>query len=241
MYHSITIGDKNTWDDWHLIPSSRPLVSPPNVRTNLVDVPGTDGSLDITDALIGRATYTDRTGSWDFFVDNGYGKWSDRYSEIMAYLHGKKLTAVLEDDPLFYYEGRFFVNEWRSDPYYSRITINYEVGPYKLYSVTDGDMWLWDPFNFNTDYIRSYRNMIIKRTEDLVVNVTGDVMDIVPLISTPTNDVILEFKNFKINLIRGSHIYDDVILTEGENTLIFRYNGSESSTKVSLKMTGGKF
>lgn len=22
MYHSITIGDKNTWDDWKMIPSS---------------------------------------------------------------------------------------------------------------------------------------------------------------------------------------------------------------------------
>lgn len=241
MYHSITIGDKNTWDDWHLIPSSRPLVAPPNVRTSLVDVPGTDGSLDITDVLIGRPTYTDRTGSWDFYVDNGYGKWSDRYSEIMAYLHGKRLTAVLEDDPMFYYEGRFFVNEWRSDPYYSRITINYEVGPYKLYSVTDGDMWLWDPFNFNTDYIRSYRNMTILRNSDLVVNITGDVMDIIPLISTPTNDVVLEFNNYKINLARGSHIYEDVVLTEGENTLVFRYNGTAASTKVSLKMTGGKF
>ena len=28
MYHSITIGDKNTWDDWHLIPATRPLFHP---------------------------------------------------------------------------------------------------------------------------------------------------------------------------------------------------------------------
>ena len=29
MYHSITIGDKNTWDDWKIIPVSRPVVAPP--------------------------------------------------------------------------------------------------------------------------------------------------------------------------------------------------------------------
>ena len=29
MYHSITIGDKNTWDDWHMIPVTPPVIAPP--------------------------------------------------------------------------------------------------------------------------------------------------------------------------------------------------------------------
>lgn len=33
MYHSITIGDKNTWDDWKMIPVSRPVVAPPITAT----------------------------------------------------------------------------------------------------------------------------------------------------------------------------------------------------------------
>ncbi len=43
MYHSITIGNKNTWDDWHLIPATRPLFNPPTVKTNMVNIPGGDG------------------------------------------------------------------------------------------------------------------------------------------------------------------------------------------------------
>lgn len=241
MYHSITIGGKNTWRDWHLIPSSRPLFNPPKIRTNYVDVPGSDGSIDLSDIMIGRPTYENRSGTWDFYVDNGYGTWSDRYSEIMAHLNGEKMTAVLEDDPMFYYEGRFSVNEWRSDPYYSRISINYIVGPYKLASVMDGDDWLWDPFNFNTDPIRSYRNMTVKKSSPLVVRITGDVMDIYPLITTATNDMQLDFNNKKYYLKRGSYTYDGVVLTEGENVLTFTYTGSASSSKVSLKMTGGRF
>ncbi len=241
MYHSITLGDKNTWTDWHLIPSSRPLVNPPNVRSSFVEIPGSDGALDLSDSLIGRPTYADRTGTWDFYVDNGYGEWSDRYSTIMAYLHGQKMKAVLEDDPLFYYEGRFSVNQWRSDPYYSRMSINYEVGPYKLYSATEGEMWLWDPFNFETDIIRSYRNMTIKKGVPLTVNIEGDVMDIIPVITTYVSGVVLEFNGYTINLKKGTSTYDNVIITEGENTLVFSYDGSAASTKVSLKMTGGKF
>jgi len=241
MYHSITIGDKNTWTDWHLIPSSRPLVNPPNVRASMVEIPGSDGVLDLSDSLIGRPTYANRSGSWDFYVDNGYGTWSDRYSSIMAYLHGERMTAVLEDDPLFYYEGRFSVNQWRSDPYYSRITIDYNVGPYKMYSATEGDLWLWDPFNFDTDVIRSYRNMTVKKGQPLVVNIEGDVMEIVPLITVQVSGMTVSFKNVDIMLSKGTHTYDDIVIREGDNELIFTYSGSKSSAKVSLKMTGGKF
>lgn len=241
MYHSITIGDKNTWNDWHLIPSSRPVVNPPNVRASMVEVPGSDGVLDLSDALIGRPTYANRSGSWDFYVDNGYGAWSERYSEIMAYLHGEHLTAVLEDDPLFYYDGRFSVNQWRSDPNYSRIVIDYNVGPYKLYSATDGDLWLWDPFDFTKDVIRSYRNMTVKKGTPLVVTVEGDVMDIIPVITVSVSSMTLEFEGGIMQLKKGSHTYEPVVIKEGQNVLTFRYEGSGSSAKVTLKMTGGKF
>ena len=241
MYHSITIGNKNTWNDWHLIPSSRPLVNPPNVRASMVDIPGSDGSLDLSEVLIGRPTYADRTGTWDFYVDNGYGKWADRYSEIMGYLHGQKMTAVLEDDPLFFYDGRFTVNQWRSDPYYSRISINYEVGPYKLYSATEGDMWLWDPFNFETDVIRSYRGMTVFKSSPLTLNITGDVMDIVPVITTQASGVTLTMNGETTYLKKGTFTYPNIVITQGENQLQFAYTGSGNSTKVSMKLTGGKF
>ena len=48
MYHSITFGTvsngqitgKNTWTDWHLIPSSRPVVSQAAPQTSMMEVPG---------------------------------------------------------------------------------------------------------------------------------------------------------------------------------------------------------
>lgn len=129
MYHSITIGDKNTWDDWHLIPATRPLFNPPTVKENMVNIPGGDGVLDLTASLAGRPTYNNRTGSWTFYVQNGFKDWSTLYSEIMVYLHGQTFKAILEDDPAYFYEGRFSVNQWKSDKDYSQIVINYNVGP----------------------------------------------------------------------------------------------------------------
>lgn len=147
LYHSISIGDinqpnqmKNTWDDWHLVPSSRPLINPPSPRMSFAELVGADGSMDFTTTLTGVPTYGNRSGSWEFIVINKdqlpsvrpiLTDWSYRFSEIMAYVHGKAYHIVLDDDPDYYYEGRLAVTSWASEPGNSIITIAYNVDPYK--------------------------------------------------------------------------------------------------------------
>lgn len=58
--------------------------------------------------------------------------WADRLSNIMNSIQGKKIKAVLDDDPEYYYNGRFYVSDWDSSgDTYSTITISYIVDPYK--------------------------------------------------------------------------------------------------------------
>lgn len=162
MYHSITFGDKNTWDDWHLVPASRPTFSMPPLQERYVDIPGLNGPVDLTEAITGYPVYGNRTGSFEFIVMNDWydsdgtltrGKWQERYSEIANYLHGRSMKAWLEDDPEYYYEGRFKLAEWRSEKDYSRISIEYNVGPYKWAEEATDEPWLWDPFSFETGVI----------------------------------------------------------------------------------------
>lgn len=131
MYHSITFGDKNTWKDWHLIPSSRPVINPPNKKKKIIDIPGADGSLDLSDVVSGGPVYENRNGQIEFIVENDFRKWNELYSEIMNYLHGKKMNMILEDDPDYYYQGVFYVINWESGSHFSTITIEYDVKPYK--------------------------------------------------------------------------------------------------------------
>lgn len=132
MYHSIIFGNKNTWTDWHLVPASRPVFKPPSQKKMLLDIPAGNGSIDLSDSLTHYPVFNNSEGSFEFIVMNDYLPWNETYSAIMDYLHGQKLRAVLEDDPEYYREGRFTVNEWKSDKDYSRITINYSVSPYKI-------------------------------------------------------------------------------------------------------------
>lgn len=148
MYHSITFGDgtlvdghfvgKNTWTDWHLIPSSRPTMAQPGITTNFLEVPGRkDGPIDACDFLTGSVIYGQRSGSFDFIVDNDHEYWETIRSKITSYLHGKRMKMCLEDDPDYYYEGRFTVGDWRSESWNSKVTINYNVKPYKYSIVND--------------------------------------------------------------------------------------------------------
>lgn len=166
MYHSITFGEKNTWEDWRLVPASRPVFNPPAQKTKLLEIPGGDGVIDLSQALTGYPVYQNRTGSVEFIVMNGFKPWHMAYSDIMDYLHGQTLRAVLEDDPEYFYEGRFTVNAWKSEKDWSRIVINYDVGPYKWSVLSSIDDWLWDPFNFQNGIIRTtlFKNISVAST-----------------------------------------------------------------------------
>lgn len=131
MYHSITFGDKNTWDNWHLVPTSRPVFNPPKQKIKTLEILGGNGIIDLSESLTGYPLYENREGSFEFVVMNGYKPWQEAYSDISDYIHGRKMRAVLEDDPYYYYEGRFSINAWKSDKNNSFITIDYNVAPYK--------------------------------------------------------------------------------------------------------------
>ena len=123
----------NTYDDWKIVPASRPLVNPPMFRENYVDLPGLYGSLDYSRAHMGLPIYGNRTGQWEFIVLNDFRPWEEAYSTIQHTIHGKRCFVVLEDDPDYYYVGNLKLNDWRSDPGWSRIVIEYNLLPFKYH------------------------------------------------------------------------------------------------------------
>ena len=139
--HSIIFNDgrteRNTWVHWYLIPSSPPVIAQPTPTFKYVDIPGMDGSIDLTDYLVGRPTYSDRSGSFSFYADNDRGKWANRKAEIANFLDGRQMKMILTDDRDYYYIGRFFFKEWQPGNPNSTVSIDYRVKPYK-YRASDG-------------------------------------------------------------------------------------------------------
>ena len=170
--HSILFGDGtlqngkfkgyDTYDDWHLIPASRPTIGMPGVETKFVAIPGRDGSIDLSDFLTGnRPAFGDRSGTFEFYVENDYDPdsrpeefWMTIYPKIVNQIHGKKIKMVFpEDDPDYYWEGRVTVDKYEpGDGTHSNVSISYAFGPYKrkIRKISEG--MVWDNFNFEKDY-----------------------------------------------------------------------------------------
>ena len=128
---SIREVNANTWDDWHLIPSSRPTIAHPAIETNYQDVLGKDGIQDVTEYVPGEVVWGDRTGTLEFLVANDYEDWKKIREKIIYNIHGKSLKMKLEEQPEYYYEGFFQFNDWRSEAQFSKVAIDYTLQPYK--------------------------------------------------------------------------------------------------------------
>ena len=236
MYHSIMFGDKNTWTDWHLIPSSRPVITPPAPKLTYIEVPGAHGSLDYSEVLCNEILYSNRSGSIEFIVDNDHEPWFVIYSNILNYLQGKQMRMVLEDDPSYYYIGRFAVNDWKSDQTNSIITIDYNVDPYKYCIFDTGEDWKWNPFNFLTDKIQNLKNKQISGSGTLYLY--GDYKKVAPtiVVSGLSGSSISLSTNGKTYVLKsGNNYFPEMIMSNGKNTLSFT-----GTATVTVKYRGAR-
>ena len=136
LYHSVTFkktsSQRNTWDNWKLISAERPVFPPPPLKSKYVDLPGTDGQLDLTDLLGDGPKFGNVTGSFSFILLPDNGQWDTVYSDMLAYLHGQKVQIILEDRPGFYREGRTTINSFNSGPNYSTVAVEYVVSSFDI-------------------------------------------------------------------------------------------------------------
>ena len=254
MYHSITFGEKNTWDDWKLVPTSRPVFNPPSLKRRTVDIPGADSFLDVSEALTGYPVYENREGSFEFTVLNGYKEWYEAFSDICDYLHGQKMKAILEDDKNYYYEGRFTVNEWQSNKGNSSIVINYSVNPYKWSVHNTLWEWEWDPFNFRTGVI--YSMFYSKKTvsqQGLTLIYDSNLIGRAPvcpkfLITSSNNQgMSIKFQNNDLKINKevsvnkdGTYQFPEIVFYGSQVKLEFSCHSSGTGT-VSIDFRQGRF
>lgn len=237
-FYSVTFGTKNTWDEWALMPVKEGRIEfvTPDVKQSYIDIPGSDGELDLSDVLTGYPTYENRKGTLKFrFFDNGVPSRA-RFTQLKNYLHGKTMKAVIEDDPSHYYEGRFMVGEltFSKRGNWGEVEISYNVQPYKVELTSTGEDWLWNPFNFETGIIRDYQNIYVPGLLD--VPVIGSAKPTVPKITVASeNGMTLTFENSIYILSEGVNVIPTVVLHDQEYTLRFVGSGT-----VTIDMTVGE-
>lgn len=186
--HNI-VKHRHSFYDWFLIPEERYSVEPPETKESFVDIPGANGALDISEALTMYPVYKTIDGSMSFLVSNDKTRksltdleyeifWNEMYADIKSFLHGKQRYFLLEDNPEWYYFGRFSVGKYdASDKVHSKIVISYKLEPYRKWCWRTNDNPFFDAIGLRSgdvaqSGIRYYRNdmqNIVVNSNDYVV------------------------------------------------------------------------
>lgn len=221
--HSVIFGSKHSWNDWKLIPSSVPVIPPPKPRTEYLNIPGTNGSIDISEMLVGYPLYDNRTGSFQFIYLPDYGPTIKLYDRIMNEVHGRRIKLILTDEPDYYYEGRVTVKE----PSYSREYSGFQF-EYTL-----------DPFKLQTHVSPGYQNISVSGTKTLVISIGTSPMRQTPYITssaamTGSIQKAGDAAATTFNVLQGTWRYPACTLGPGANTLTFTGTGT-----ISIDVRGG--
>jgi hypothetical protein len=196
----VYFGNIHSFYDLDLILSSV-VVSPAVPKTVYVDIPGADGSLDLTEAN-GDVKYSDRDITFTLTMnpasDLSETAWEAKKTEVSNALNGKACRITLDKDPGYYWEGRCAVDEFLSNKRVRQFTISAIVRPYKMR--IDQTKVLF-PF---------------KETDQKVI-LHNSRKSVCPQITCVGSPVTVTFKETVYNLSSGTHKYTDFRLSEGEN------------------------
>ena len=226
----------HTFDDWNLILKSRPEISPPEPKTEYVDLPGADGHLDLTEALTGEVVFNPRNISMVFRVVQGNEEWPSVYSDILDFLHGRKVKIVMDDNPDYYYVGRVTVEGWDSSSNHSEIKLKAIVEPYKMERSSSMEDWEWDTFNFETGVIREYKELPVNGS--LQLTITGSRKPVIPSFTVTSNDgsgMTMRYAGEEYHLSDGLNHVVNIRIKEGTYDFIF-----EGTGMVSVDYRGGR-
>lgn len=175
-------------------------LSPPEPKTYVVDIPGGNGSLDLTESLFGDTTYNNREQEFVFYslYENNF---ESIKTELSNFLHGKSFDYKITMDPDYTYHGRFTVEEYNYSMYSSG-----KVGVIKIKISSD-------PFKQKSKQIYKLNaiggNIFIFKSGRQKVR---------PIIETNSYTKVI-FNNKLIILTSGTYKLNDVVFKYGSNQL----------------------
>lgn len=209
----ILFDDIHSFHDLNLVLSGCEI-PPAKPKTNYVEIPGADGSVDLTEA-IGEVKYNDRDGCKFTFtmLPNDAMTWEEKKSEVSNLLNGKKVKITLDKDDEFYYTGRCTVDSFLSDKKIRQIVVTARVSPYKLKQAeTVLEYQLSE--TAQTIVLQNSRKSVspyIETSDDNVTVIFG--------LTTFTFEKAGQYSIPEILLVMG----DNVLTAAGSGTITFRY------------------
>ena len=115
MLYGVQINGVDTLESWGLILLADLVETPPERKENIVDIPGADGVLDLSEVLTGEPVYTTRAVSGTLF--RRADQWTMKYLHgmLLDRYHGRRVALTVPSDLFHYYAGVLQIGEYAED------------------------------------------------------------------------------------------------------------------------------
>lgn len=203
----IRFGGLHSFEDLEMILGKKEI-GVPAVKVEKMDIPGADGDLDQTD-FFGEPKFANRTLRFEFTADTPASDFLALYSRVTNALHGKKMRIILDDDPLYFYQGRCFIDKHHDEKGVATIDVECDCGPYKL----------------KKDHTVSAH--VLDGTAQTILLTNGRKRAVPEVqIYTESGSVRVEYQGSIWDLGAGIYTLPELELVEGENTVIVTGTGT---------------
>ena len=197
MAKGTDFGGVHSYIDLYLIQQSV-SIQPAEPKLNLVDIPGADGSVDMSELPAGRVVYNDRTLTWIFALYPGED-WHAKHRQVSNALNGKRCRITLDEDLGWYYYGRLAVKQYNTDRLLRQITVEAVCSPW---------MFKQDKTTVTSTLTTTYKS----------ITLTNKKKPAIPTI-TVSRASTLRWNGATLNAAAGSVTSLDIELLEGANVL----------------------
>lgn len=202
----VSFGGVHSYRDLRLVLTKSEL-TPPTPKTYYVDIPGRNGSIDMTEAL-GGVAFEDRTLKYTFTMKlEKASDWESVYNNVVSSLHGKNMDIVPDGSEGFY-TGRITVGGCTGSKMIRQVVVSVRVSPYMM--------------------SQNERSVLVQLYEtERTISFENAGKPVVPTIETTNDNAKIVFNGTTIIIQKaGKHIIPDIRLAEGVNTMTVSGSGS---------------
>ena len=185
-------------------------IAPAVPKTVYVDIPGGDGSIDLSEAL-GEVKYNDRVHKFVLAMnpagDLSEAAWEAKKTEVSNYLNGRACKITLDKDSGYYWVGRCAVDGYASNKRLRQISVSATVRPYKLKQ---------------DETIKSFALSTAGQT----ITLTNGRKSVCPVITCTNDNTKIVFNGNTYTVNAGTHKLLNIRLTFGDNQLTIYGTGT---------------
>lgn len=208
--NTVNINGINVWQKYGMILTSK-SIPPASVKSLMIDIPGADGALDITDSM-GILRYNNRQITLNFALKGQTITTYALYEKIANEFSGRKVNVILSESDEWFYEGRVVGMTFDQESnMVANLTMTIDALP----------------------YAKTIREFSIVGEDVADLEIEGSRMPTVPTITVEDGETDIIWDDKSRHLTEGTYALQDLILMDGINEV--RVEGTAKVTFVYRK------